>query len=134
MEQILSQLLKHIDAIAREKNRDVLFVHFEQYVYPDQDAHSVRQMFIGWLEQQGIRYIPCLGIEPTGRSDVYSGSLYLDVPFDLQHKTYQKLSEYLEDDQGNMKIEGIQFFVLSLGLALELESDGKLPEWGGLRS
>ena len=56
MEQILSQLLKHIDAIAREKNRDVLFVHFEQYVYPDQDAHSVRQMFIGWLEQQGIRY------------------------------------------------------------------------------
>ncbi|MGE8538773.1 MAG: hypothetical protein ACN6NI_05785 [Acinetobacter sp.] len=134
MEQILSQLLQHIDAIAREKNRDVLFVHFEHYVHPEQDANSARQQFIDWLEQQDIRYMPCLGIEPTVGSEVYSGGLYLDVPFDLQHKTYQKLSEYLEDDQGNMKIDGILFFVLSLGLALELESDGKVSQWGGLRS
>ena len=120
MEQILSQLLKHIDAIAREKNRDVLFVHFDHYVHPDRDANSVRQMLIGWLEQQGIVYMPCLGVDQTVHSEIYLGGLYLDVPFDLHHKTYQKLSEYLEDEQGNMKIEGIQFFVLSLGLALEL--------------
>ncbi|WP_425878844.1 hypothetical protein [Acinetobacter sp. TWP2-2-3] len=133
MEQILSQLLKHIDAIAREKNRDVLFVHFDHYVHPDRDANSVRQMLIGWLEQQGIVYMPCLGVDQTVHSEIYLGGLYLDVPFDLHHKTYQKLSEYLEDEQGNMKIEGIQFFVLSLALALELESDSKVPQWGGLR-
>ncbi|WP_180083037.1 hypothetical protein [Acinetobacter sp. YH12102] len=134
MEQILSQLLKHIDAIAREKNRDVLFVHFDHYIHPDRNADSVRQILIGWLEQQGIVYMPCLGLDQTVHSEIYLGGLYLDVPFDLHHKTYQKLSGYLEDEQGNMKIKGIQFFVLSLGLALELESDGKLPEWGGLRS
>ena len=134
MEQILSQLLKHIDAIAREKNRDVLFVHFDHYIHPDRNADSVRQMLIGWLEQQGIAYMLCLGLDQTVHSEIYLGGLYLDVPFDLHHKTYQKLRGYLEDEQGNMKIEGIQFFVLSLGLALELESDGKLPEWGGLRS
>lgn len=133
MEQILSQLLQHIDAIAREKNRDVLFVHFEDYVHSDQDTNSARQQFIGWLEQQNIRYMPCLGIEPSVRSEVYSGGLYLDVPFDLQHKAYQKLSEYLEDDQGNMKIKGIQFFVLSLGLALELESEWDKLACSGLR-
>jgi hypothetical protein len=32
-----------------------------------------------------------------------------------------------------MKIDGILFFVLSLALALELESDSKVPQWGGLR-
>ncbi|QPF32887.1 hypothetical protein H0S56_04350 [Acinetobacter lwoffii] len=133
MEQILSQLLKHIDAIAREKNRDVLFVHFDHYVHPDRDANSVRQILIGWLEQQGIVYMPCLGVDQTVHSEIYLGGLYLDVPFDLQHKAYQKLSEYLEDDQGNMKIDGILFFVLSLALALELESDSKVPQWGGLR-
>lgn len=133
MEQILLQLLKHIDAIAREKNRDVLFVHFDHYVHSDQDTNSARQQFIGWLEQQNIRYMPCLGIEPSVRSEVYSGGLYLDVPFDLQHKAYQKLSGYLEDEQGNMKIKGIQFFVLSLGLALELESEWDKLACSGLR-
>jgi hypothetical protein len=133
MEQILSQLLKHIDAIAREKNRDVLFVHFDHYVHPDRDTNSVRQILIGWLEQQSIVYMPCLGVDQTVHSEIYLGGLYLDVPFDLHHKTYQKLSGYLEDDQGNMKIDGILFFVLSLALALELESDSKVPQWGGLR-
>ena len=133
MEQILSQLLKHIDAIAREKNRDVLFVHFDHYVHPDRDAHSVRQRLIGWLEQQGIIYMPCLGVDQTLHSEIYSGGLYLDVPFDLQHKIYQKLSHYLEDEQGNMKIKGIQFFVLSLGLPLELESEWDQLACSGLR-
>ena len=133
MEQILSQLLKHIDAIAREKNRDVLFVHFDHYVHPDRDANSVRQMLIGWLEQQGIIYMPCLGVDQTVHSEIYLGGLYLDVPFDMHHKTYQKLSGYLEDEQGNMKIKGIQFFVLSLGLALELESEWDKLACSGLR-
>ena len=77
--------------------------------------------------------MPCLGVDQTVHSEIYLGGLYLDVPFDLHHKTYQKLSGYLEDDQGNMKIDGILFFVLSLALALELESDSKVPQWGGLR-
>lgn len=77
MEQILSQLLKHIDAIAREKNRDVLFVHFDHYVHPDRDTNSVRQILIGWLEQQGIVYMPCLGVDQTVHSEIYLGGLYL---------------------------------------------------------
>lgn len=32
----MSELLQHIDAIAREKNRDVLFVHFENFEDNDQ--------------------------------------------------------------------------------------------------
>ncbi len=105
--RLLSQLLKHIDAIAREKNRDVLFLHFDYYVH--QMGRKLGSPNVdGWAREQGSLYA-VFRCGSNVYSEIYLGGLYLDVPFDLHHKTYQKLSGYLEDEQGNMKIKGIRF-------------------------
>ena len=115
--------LQHIDAIAREKNRDVLFVHFENFEEDDQNDDPIRSIVLAWLEDHEIAYEPCMGLEQEGYVDTYSGDIYIHLPFDETDPTYQKLSEYLEDDEGNMMLDGVLFFVLSLETALEIEAD-----------
>lgn len=119
----MPQLLQHIDAIAREKNRDVLFVHFENFEEDDQGDDPIRSIVLAWLEDHDIAYEPCMGLEQEGFVDTYSGDIYIDLPFDETEPTYQKLSEYLEDDDGNMMLDGVLFYVLSLETALEIEAD-----------
>ena len=123
MEYIMPQLLQHIDAIAREKNRDVLFVHFEDYEENEQNPDSNRQDVLSWLEQNNIPYEKCMGLEEEGSIDSYWGDIYIDVPFDLDNEQYQILSDYLEDEEGVMKIEGVYFFVLYLETAIELQAE-----------
>lgn len=120
---IMPQLLQHIDAISREKNRDVLFVHFENYEKDDQNPDSNRQKVLTWLEQNSIPYVSCMGLEEEGLVDSYLGDIYIDIPFDLENQQYLLLSDYLEDEQGEMKIEGVFFFVLYLETAIELEAE-----------
>ncbi|MBU3847499.1 MAG: hypothetical protein H9855_11145 [Candidatus Acinetobacter avistercoris] len=115
--------LQHIDAIAREKNRDVLFVHFENFEENDQGDDPIRSIVLAWLEDHEIAYQPCMGLEQEDYVDTYSGDIYIDIPFDETDPAYQELSEYLEDDEGNMRLDGVLFFVLSLELALEIEAD-----------
>lgn len=119
----MPQLLQHIDAIAREKNRDVLFVHFENFEQDDQGDDPIRSIVLAWLEDHDIAYQPCMGLEQEGFVDTYSGDIYIDLPFDETDPTYQKLSEYLEDDEGNMMLDGVLFYVLSLETALDIEAD-----------
>ena len=121
----MPQHMQHIDAIAREKDRDVLFVHFENYEHENVDAESyhLRQNLMEWLEQRQIAFAPCMGIEQPGVIESYSGDLYIDVPFDEAHSIYQMVSEHLEDAEGEMRIPGVLFFVLSLETALEIEAD-----------
>ncbi|ANF83145.1 hypothetical protein A3K93_08380 [Acinetobacter sp. NCu2D-2] len=117
----MPQVIQHIDAIAREKERDVLFVHFEDY---EQGAEcSNRKDLINWLDQHGIPYKECMGLEEESVIESYMGDLYIDVPFDIANPLFVKLSEHLEDEDGEMKIPGVLFFTLSHELALELEAD-----------
>ncbi len=117
----MPSLIQHIDAIAREKQRDVLFVHFEHYQH--EQPHSAREQLIAWLDQQHIDYMPCMGLEDPTLLDGYQGDLYLDVPFDIADPRFQLLSLHLEDEEGNMKIDGVLFFTLSLELALEVDAE-----------
>lgn len=121
----MSLVLQHIDQIALQKNRDVLFIHFEDYQEQQQD--STRQQVLSWLDQNGIEYVPCMGLAEEGYIDSYMGDVYVDVLFDGEDPLYQELSQYLEDEQGNMKIEGVYFFLLSLETAQELEA-ARQPE------
>ena len=100
----MPKLLKHIDAIAREKNRDVLFLHFENYQEYDDGGDPIRSI------------------------DTYAGDVFIDLAMDENDQRYRELSEYLEDDEGNMMLDGVLFFVLSLEIALEVEADRKESE------
>lgn len=113
----MSQPIPHIDAIAREKNRDVLFLHFE-------DADSpINEIVLAWLEDHEIAYTDCLGLEEESLNDHELQHTYIDLAVDEDDALYRELCEYLEDDDGNMKLEGVYFFVLSLETALELMAD-----------
>lgn len=119
----MPQLIQHIDAIAREKNRDVLFLHFENFI-EDQDLDdNVRDSILAWLDHHGIAYSPCMGLEDDSLVDSYLGDIYIDLAYDETDSTYQVLKNHLEDEEGNMKVEGVLFFVLSLEVALEIEAD-----------
>lgn len=121
----MPQVLKHIDAIAREKNRDVLFIHFENYQEDGEGDDPIRQIVLDWLEDHEIAYLPCMGLEQEGFFDVYSGDIYIDLAVDEDDSNYRELCEYLEDDEGNMLLDGVLFFVLALDVALELEKDAQ---------
>ena len=106
---------QHIDVIAREKQRDVLFIHFEDYVEnDDQEFDSVRDQVLVWLEANKIPFEPCLGFEGEDEIQSYLGDVYVDIAYDEKSEQYQLLKDYLEDEDGNMKIDGVFFFVLSL--------------------
>jgi hypothetical protein len=113
----MSQPIPYIDAIAREKNRDVLFIHFE-------DADSpINEIVLAWLEDHEIAYSACLGLEEESLNEHELEHTYIDLAVDEDDLVYRELCEYLEDDDGNMKLEGVLFFILSLETALELAAD-----------
>lgn len=121
----MPKLIQPIDRIAREKNRDVLFLHFENFIEDQELEDNVRQEVLAWLDHHGISYAPCMGLEDADVIDSYLGDVYIDLAFDETDDTYQLLKNHLEDEHGEMKIEGILFFVLSLEVALDIEAENK---------
>ena len=119
----MPQLIQHIDAIAREKNRDVLFLHFENFIEDQELEDNARDRVLAWLDHHGIAYTPCMGLEDENSIDSYMGDVYIDLAYDETDATYQVVKNHLEDEYGEMKIEGVLFFVLSLEVALEIEAD-----------
>lgn len=66
----MPMLIQHIDAIAREK-RDVLFLHFENYIEDKDLEDNARNVVLAWLDEHGIAYTPCMGIEDESLIDGY---------------------------------------------------------------
>jgi hypothetical protein len=120
MEGKMPQLIENIDAIARRKGRDVLFLSFPKYSrfkdrYAHHDDSKVRQRVIAWLDQAGISWQECAF---PGFYN-YTGDIYVDVPFDTTNADYRKLAEFLETPDGKMKIEGVSFYYLPLEKAMQ---------------
>ena len=126
----MPQIVQYIDKFAREKQRDVLFIIFK---LPDNDGFFVdyqklkpRKKIINWLEKNKIGWSPCAF---QGQMMGCSGTIYLDVPFDTADPTYQKLSGYLENPDGTMKIEGVTFGYLPLEQAMQYAEQDKPGYW-----
>lgn len=124
----MPMLIEHLDAIARKKGRDVLFLDFPQketedifdLFNVDWDSVPIRQQVIAWLNQNQIEWRIC-GYVADENSMVsgYLGRIYIDVPFDTTDPVYQKLSDYLETPSGEMKFEGVKFCYLPLEMAMK---------------
>ena len=126
----MPQIIKHIDKIAREKNRDVLFLDFcvrevdegelvflrKRYAEECPVMETVQQ----WLKENNIKYELCGRIaDERVLTAPHINRLYVDVPFDEENPDYKKLSEYLENEDGSMKIEGVDFMYLPLEVAMK---------------
>lgn len=119
----MPQLLDHIDAIARGQGRDVLWVTFyDVRRFPTQglgpQERARRTAFIAYLDQQQIPWRECfetasahLQIYP------YQGSIYLDVPYQVDNPRYAKVASYLETPDGMPKHPHVSFRVLTLQAA-----------------
>ncbi|HQQ63730.1 MAG TPA: hypothetical protein PLF22_09165 [Pseudomonadales bacterium] len=121
-------LIDHIDKIAREKKRDVIYIAFQEDPFSDPDefdpaedypASEVRENLLHWFKDNGITVMPCRPFAVEGDMESYQGQLYIDVPFDRQDPDYVKLEKYLADKSGSMKLPGVKFFYLTLEEAMK---------------
>jgi hypothetical protein len=137
------QIIEHIDAIARKKKRDVLFVTFhtwerdadgfQQLNAPDDwRTHSPRQRVVEWLDSHGIPWQPCGHFADTGLMMSYVGQIYIDVPYDTSLPEYQLVERFLENPDGTMAIPGARFCYTTLEEAqrnAQHDEPGFWEEW-----
>ncbi|MGI2323261.1 MULTISPECIES: hypothetical protein [Methylococcus] len=125
----MPQLIQHIDAIAREKKRGVLYLTF----HPD-SAHgfrlesernyeyrhdAVRQRVLAWLEEHGYTWQPCGDFANENSLRAYRGQIYIDIPLDESDQRYCFLRDFLENPDGSMRQPQVEFWYLSLESAMK---------------
>lgn len=126
----MPQLIQHIDQIARQKQRTVLFLHFKNpdshpgdddafEFFFDYQNSAARNEIQAWLTANDIEYCNCAGPASENCMMSYQGQIYIDVPFDENDPQYQKLVGYLENPDGSLKLPGVLFYCLPLELALK---------------
>jgi hypothetical protein len=113
--------IEHIDKIARDKQRDVLFITFDKKVYPsyEYEEYEARQNLIKWFEENDIPYKLCGHYASECGWESYRGQLYIDVPMDEDNPKFQLLNNHLEYEDGTMKIKGVLYMYLSLEIAMK---------------
>jgi hypothetical protein len=125
----MPQLLHHIDAIARAKGRDVLFLEFHPkikgdfyWTVPDDydwTTDAVRTLIVDWLTNSQINWIECGPVANPNVMRPYYGQIYLDVPFDETLEEYCRLRDFLEFPDGTIRYPGVRFLILPLSRAME---------------
>lgn len=136
----MPQLLQHIDAIARQKGRDVLYLSF--YPRPadflelsdfDHEKCRARKTIIKWLDTHGIAWEPCGEFADERTMMPYLGSIYLDIPYDTEDAGYQKVTSYLENPDGSMKVKSVSYWIVPLDIAMKNkhhDEPGFWERWG----
>ncbi|AOJ17106.1 hypothetical protein [Burkholderia vietnamiensis] len=118
----MPSMIEHIDAIARRKARDTLFVSFfddpagERSPYRWQ-AHPARAALVAWLDANGIAWKPCGEVADERVMRSYGGSIYIDLPFDRDDATYRALEAFLEHPDGSLRFPHMRFLVIDLDYA-----------------
>lgn len=126
----MPMIIKHIDKIAREKQRDVLYIEFDDEI--DYTINPTRKEFLKWLEANEIPYLPCAYIANECVWDSYKGQLYIDIPMDENNAKYRLLNSHLENEDGSFKIEGIKYMYVPLEMAMKNshhDAPGFWDEW-----
>jgi hypothetical protein len=91
--QKMPMMIKHIDKIAREKERGVLSVTFEgdKFETDAYEEYAERKELIAFLEKNHIGYEMCGDIASETGWRSYRGQLYIDLPFVKENTQYMLL-------------------------------------------
>jgi hypothetical protein len=122
----MPMIIEHIDKIGRNEQRDVLFLvfghkeplDFDTYFKYDYEKDTIRDEVIQWLEENAIEYTPCAAIARENGFEKYRGQLYVDV-IKSDNPKYNLMCEYLENEDGSFKKEGVAFYYLPLEIAMK---------------
>ena len=127
-ENQMPQVIEYVDAISRQKKRDVLFVTF----YPEGEEKQrsrfatreewqhlpARRQVIEWLDGHQISWQPCGGIAGSNMELAYQGQIYIDLRFDRALSIYLQLENFLEHSDGTMKLPNTRFCFITHEFAL----------------
>jgi hypothetical protein len=114
------KLIKTIDAIARERRADVIFLA----TFDDNGRHTREHPAIMaatmWLTDEGIRWELCGGFQ-TGWISLEGGPrvIFIDVPHEPGSGTLKKLEARFESGDGSPRIPGLILTLLTLDEAME---------------
>ena len=121
-------LIEHIDAIARKKQRDVLYVTFHAKQSDDDDSWGsshdwkndpMRETVCNWLTDHNIAWQMCGYAADENCMAPYHGQIYIDLPYDDSESLYVSVRNYLENSDGTMRFETVSFWYLPLTTAME---------------
>lgn len=113
-------IIQHIDAIARKKGNDVLFVGFSEITIDNYKDLTERNELIQWLNDNNIPFEFCYGMASDNViQQPYLGDLFLDVSFNKNDPLYIKLEQHLENSDGSPKIPGVKFYYFLFDLAMK---------------
>ena len=127
----MTQIIQHIDAIARQKKRAVLFLIFHSNDNKRLNWKNlpIRQTIINWLEVNKIDWEPCGSYANQNRIEPYRGQIYLDIPFNIEDQKYQQLRDYLELPNGEMRFNDVRFCYDTLEHALKNSHQDEPDFW-----
>lgn len=117
----MPQIIRTIDEIAREKQRDVIFIQFHNFssgFVADYRTNPSRKAIVSWLDENRIAYIPCGGFDSGCIVEGYDGELYIDVPIDENDDDFFKLCTWFFPADGKRRYENAWLFYLPLAVAL----------------
>lgn len=111
----MPQLIRNIDEIAKEKQRDVLFIGPENLYFPSwwPDDEACQEL-ISWLDQNSVDWEFCAPPRSSSFEVMGGGEyVYVDIPFITGDVKYDEFSKFVGDDSdGVTKWEGIKLFCL----------------------
>ena len=137
----MPMIVEHIDAIARRKQRGVLFIEFHRpgkaaegevfsdVLVRDWNTLPVRQEIIDWLEAQGIGWSPCGHFANESLMMDYRGQIYFDIPFDSGLPAFSDLVAFLESPDGSMRLPDTAFIYVPLEVAMKNVHHDKPGFW-----
>ena len=125
-------MIRHIDAIARQKQRDALYVSFKRATTAseisertlgldemEQKFPLIRQNIINWLDAQGICWESCGEFSDVNWMRRYLGDLYVDIAYDTVLPAFQALQAFLECPDGRMRFSDANLMCCSLEHAMQ---------------
>lgn len=130
-------LIEHIDAIARSKQRAVLYLEFHPRPYAEWrdyrfEDDAMRTAVLAWLDASGVSWTSCGPFANPCVMAPYLGQVYLDVPYDASLPAYRALLGYLEHPDGSMRHAGVRFYAMPLAHAMqnaEHDAPGYWERW-----
>jgi hypothetical protein len=123
----MPELIEHIDAIARQQQRAVLYLEFHSATAADPTglrreydyaSDPQRRAVLVWLDEQGLAWGQCGEFADINTIAPYKGQIYLEVPYDDSLADYRRLRDYLENPDGSMRLLNVRFCVMPLDYAM----------------
>jgi|694.fasta_scaffold03827_28 hypothetical protein len=104
------------DQYGNKLGRSYYFEAIEDY-----HDNPSRQTVIDWLDANHIYWCPCGEVASENGWNSYAGQIYIDIPFDVNNTQYQKLAEFIQEDEHgfSQKFDIVQFCYLPLEKAME---------------